>query len=82
MGILQEALARKKHQELLKRENRQKQALIEIKDIFLDAFSLPNPKKSKPIIEKLTNIVDNVSNIDLDTNVKLLEWFEKKFKLK
>ncbi len=37
MGILQEALARKKHQELLGKEHRQNQALIEIKEIFLDA---------------------------------------------
>ena len=51
MGILQEALARKKHQELLTREHRQKQALIKIKEIFLDAFSMPTPDETKPIIE-------------------------------
>ena len=27
----------------------------------------------------MTNIVERVSNKDLDTNVKLLEWSEKKF---
>ena len=82
MGILQEALARKKHQELLRREHRQKQAFIEIKKNFLDAFSLPTPDATKPIIEQLTNIVERVSGIDLDTNVKLLEWSKNKFQNK
>ena len=82
MSILQEALARKKHQELLRREHRQKQALIEIKDIFLDVFSLPTLDETKPIIEQLTNIVERVSGTNMDTNVKLLEWSEKKFQNK
>ena len=51
MGILQEALARKKHQELLRREHRQKKAFLDIKDIFLDAFSIPTPDETNPIIE-------------------------------
>lgn len=82
MGILQGDLTRKKYQELLRREHRQKQDLIDIKDIFLDVFNLPTPNEAKPIIEKLTNIVERVSKIDLDTNVKLLEWSEKKFQNK
>ena len=36
----------------------------------------------KPIMEKLSNIVDQVQNEDLDTNVKLLEWSKKKFQMK
>lgn len=51
MGVLQEALAREKNQELLRREHRQRKALIDIKDIFLDAFSLLIPNENKPIIE-------------------------------
>lgn len=33
-------------------------------------------------MEQLSNIVDRVQNKDLDTNVKLLEWSEKKFQIK
>ena len=43
---------------------------------------MPVPDETKPIMEKLSNIVDQVQNEDLDTNVKLLEWFEKKFEMK
>ena len=62
---------------MLRREHRQKQALQDIKEIFLDAFSLPTPEEIKPLIEKLTYIVKKVNNEDLDTTTKLLEWFEK-----
>lgn len=48
MGILQEALSKKKNQELLRREHRQRQDLIDIKDIFLDAFSLSALEEKKP----------------------------------
>ena len=37
---MQEALNRRKRQEILRKEYKQRQALHEIKDIFLDAFSL------------------------------------------
>ena len=33
-------------------------------------------------MEQLSNIVDQVQNKHLDTNVKLLEWSEKKFQMK
>ena len=79
IGILQQALERTKHQEMLRREHRQKQALQDIKDIFLDAFILPTPKETKIKIEHVIDIVETVGNEDLDTNAKLLEWFEKKF---
>ena len=82
MGILQQALARKKHQEMLRREHRQKQALQDIKDIFLDAFILPTLDETKTLIEQLTKIVEKVSDADLDKNAKLLEWSEKKFQNK
>ena len=67
---------------MLRREHRQKQALQYIKDIFLDAFSLPTPKETKPLIEKLIYTMEKVNNEDLDTNTKLLEWSEKKFQSK
>ena len=52
----------------------------EIKDIFMDAFSLQPPDSIKPILEQLSDIVDQVNNEeDHDTNLKLMEWSEKKF---
>lgn len=59
---------------MLRREHRQKQALQDIKDILLDAFSLPTPDERKTLLEQLPDIVEKVSNEDLDTNAKLLEW--------
>ena len=47
--------------------------------IFVDAFSLQPPDANRPIIEQLSDIVDQVNNEDHDTNAKLLEWSEKKF---
>ena len=79
---MQEALEKRKKQEILKNEYRQRQALVEIKDIFLDAFSLQVPNETKPIMEQLSNIVDQVHNEDLDTNVKLLEWSKRKLHMK
>ena len=55
---------------------------MEIKDIFFDAFSQQVPDETKSIMEQLSNIVDRVQNEDLDTNVKLLEWSERKFQMK
>ena len=51
----------------------------EIKDIFMDAFSLQPLDSNKPILEQLSHIVDQVNDEDLYTNGKLLEWLEKKF---
>ena len=76
---VQEALERKKKQEVLRNEYKQRQALVEIKDIFLDAFSIQVPDETKPIMEQLANIVDKVQNEDHETNVKLMEWSKKKF---
>ena len=82
IGILQQALEKKKHQKKFRKEFRQKQALQDIKEIFLDAFSLPTPKETKPLLEKLIEIVEKVNNEDIDTSAKLLEWSEKKFQRK
>ena len=56
--------------------------MIDIKEFFLDAFSLPTLDETNPIIEKLTNIVERVNDTNLDTHVKLLEWSKKKFQNK
>ena len=48
---VQEALEKRKKQEILRDEYRQRQALDEIKDIFLDTFSLQVPDETKTIME-------------------------------
>ena len=58
-------------------EHKQEWVLYDIKEIFLDAFSLQELSEEKPIIEKLVNIVDRIKDEYLDYNVKLLEWSEK-----
>ena len=70
MSILQDALARKKHKEQLRREHKQKQALQDIKEIFLDAFNLYAPAEDKSIMDQLVNIVKQVNDTNLDSNVK------------
>jgi len=70
---VQEALQRKKKQEVLRNEYKKRQALVEIKDIFLDSFTIQVPDETNPIMGKLANIVDQVQNEDQETNVKLME---------
>ena len=53
IGILQQALEKKNHQEVLRNKFRQKKALQDIKEIFLDAFNLTTPEEKKPLLEKL-----------------------------
>ena len=55
---------------MIRREYRQKKALQDIKDIFLDAFSLPTPNETKPLMEQLIDIVEKDNTKDLDTNSK------------
>ena len=50
-----------------------------IKEIFFDAFTITSLDESKDIIEKLLDIVEQVTDSNLDTNVKLLEWLERRF---
>ena len=45
----------------------------------MDVFSLMSLDEAKLIIEQLLDIVDQVKNEDQDTNVKLMEWLERKF---
>ena len=59
---------------MLRREHRQNQELQDIKDIFLDVISLPTPKETKPLLEKLLDIVEKVKNEDINTTAKQLEW--------
>ena len=78
----QEAHEKKKKQEILRNEYKQRQVLIEIKCVFLDAFNFQVLDQTKPIMEKLSNIVHQVHNEDLDTNAKFVEWSERKFQMK
>ena len=64
INIMQEALERKKKHDILRNEYKKKKALHEIKYIFLDAFSLQTPDETKPILEKLSEIVDRVTSED------------------
>lgn len=82
MSILQDALVKKKNQELLRREHSQKQDFLDIKHFFLDAFSLSTPEETKLIIVQLTSLVEKVDDINLDSNVKLLEFSKRKFQNK
>ena len=45
----------------------------------MDVFSLQSLDEIRPIIEQLSDIVDQVTNEDHDTYVKLMEWSERKF---
>ena len=78
---MQEALEKRKKQEILRNEYRQRQALVEIKDIFLDAFSLQVPSETKPIMEQLSIIVDEVQNKDFDTNVGELSYYRDSYQV-
>ena len=60
LNKLQATIDRKRQQEILRREHRQKHALQNIKDIFLDAFSVDTIDESKDIIDQLSDIVDQV----------------------
>ena len=63
----------------MRKEYKQRHAMQDIKDIFLDAFSLPLPNETKDIMEQLSDIIEQVIEVDLDTNVKLMESSERKF---
>jgi hypothetical protein len=55
---MQDALTRRKRQEILRNEYKQRQALVDIKDIFLDAFTIQILDETKPIMEQLAHIVE------------------------
>ena len=63
----------------MRKEYRQKNAMQNIKDIFLDAFFVTTLDEFKDIVDQLLDIVDQVQDADLDTNDKLLKWPERKF---
>ena len=79
MNEIQSALDKRRRQEAMRKEYKYKQAMNEIKDIFMDAFSLQPPYVNRPILEQLSDIVDQVNNEDHDTSIKLMERSEKKF---
>ena len=76
INMMQATLEKKKQQEIMRKEYKQKHAMQDFKDIFLDAFALPPPDETKDIMEQLFVIVEQVTDVDLDTNVKLMEWSE------
>ena len=82
MNEIQSALDKRRRQEAMRKEYKYKQVMNEIKDIFMDAFSLQPLDETRPIIKKLSDIVDQVNNEDHDTNAKLMKWSEKKFQAK
>ena len=82
MNEIKSALDKRRRQEEMRKEYKYKQAMNEIKDIFMDAFSLQPPKEKRPILEQLSDIVDQINNEDRDTNAKLMEWLEKNFQRK
>ena len=79
MNEIQSALDKRRRQEAMRKEYKYKQAMNEIKDIFMDAFSIQPLDAKRPILEQLSDIVDQVNNEDHDTNAKLMEWSKKKF---
>ena len=70
---------RKKRQEQLKKEHKQRQLIYNIKGIFLNAFTIDDITRDKPIIEKLVHIVDKVNTVDNESNTKLIMWLAKKY---
>ena len=82
MNEIKCALDKRRRQEAMRKEYKYMQAMNEIKDIFMDAFSLQPSDAKRPILEKLSDIVDQVNNEDHDTNAKLMEWSKKKFQAK
>ena len=45
----------------------------------MEAFDITNLNVNKPIGEQLVHIVDKINTEDIETNTKLMKWFEKKF---
>ena len=82
MNEIQSALDRRRRQEAMRKEYKYRQEMNEIKDIFMDSFSLQPPNETRPIIEQLSDIVNQVNNEDHDTNIKLMEWPNNKFQAK
>ena len=73
MNEIQSALDRRRRQEGMRKEYKYRKIMNKIKDIFMDFFNLQTPDTTRPIIEKLSNIVDQVNNEDHATNAKLME---------
>ena len=66
----------------MRKEYKYKQAMNEIKDVFMDTFNIQPLDSKSPILKQLSDIVDQVNNEDHDTNEELVEWSEKKFQAK
>lgn len=68
--LLQEFLTKKKRQEEIRREHKQKQVLNDVNHTFVDAFVIHNFEEGAPIINQIVNIVDQVNDGDMESNVK------------
>ena len=79
MKTLQDLLARKKRKEELKREQKQKHVLHEIKDIFLENFDVENLNEKAPIVPQLVQIIEKINGPNVDANENLMQWLETKF---
>ena len=53
---------KRRRQEAMRKEYKYKKVMNEIKDIFMDSFSLQPPDATRPILEKLLDIVDQINN--------------------
>ena len=82
MQILFEALRRKIRQEQLKQEQKKKQVLYDIKDIFVDAFDIVDINEDKAIVEQLVHIFDKVNMEGIEANSKLMAQSKKKYHTK
>ena len=50
-----------------------------MKEIFTNFFDISKSFSIKPIIENLVHIVDEIKDENIESNVKLLKWSEKRF---
>ena len=70
---------KKKKQEDLRRENKQKQVLRDAKHIFVDAFDIQNYEEGAPIINQLVNIVEKVTTRNMESYEKLMDQLARRF---
>lgn len=92
--LLQEIMAKKKKQEELRRQHKQKKALYDVKNIFVEPFDIQNFDGEASIVNKLINIVEYINGGDIWSNesswigyqedlrirlwIKFLQWFPRR----
>lgn len=82
MQELQILLSRKAKQEQLKREKKRRHVLHIVEDIFIEAFGITDVNNHHIILDQLVYLVDKIYTDDIETNEKLLQWFERRMKHK